>query len=98
MNNKEIEEFVDVLYPFILKKIKNDSYFKNAVKMKNAIVTSSMGSDSTNIDKQVGVKFPYDSTSFLALNKTGGELKNGDTVCVEYWIDLKNAIVKYKVN
>ena len=43
MNNKKIQEFVDILYPFFLKKMRDDGYFKNNVKMKNATVVESAG-------------------------------------------------------
>ena len=106
MNNKQIEEFVDILYPFFLKKMRNDGYFKNNVKMKNATVVSKLAEGESNINKEVEVIFPYDSTSFFVLNKTGVDLNaynpetktnNMDTVCIMYWIDLKNAVAIFKV-
>ena len=106
MTNKEIKEFVDTLYPFFVEKLKNDGYFKNNVKMKNATVVSKLAEGESNIDKEVEVIFPYDSTSFSVLNKTGVDLNvynpetktnNTDTVCVMYWIDLKNAVAMFKV-
>ena len=93
MNNKQIEEFVDILYPFFLKKMRNDGYFKNNVKMKNATVISK----SANIEENVEVKLPYDTTSFFVRNETGKELVQGDLVCIMYWIDLKNAVAIFKV-
>ena len=92
MNNKEIEEFVDTLYPFFLKKIRNDGYFKNNVKMKNAIVVS-----PASVDEDVEVRLPYDTTSFFVRNETGKELTQDDLVCIMYWIDLKNAVAMFKV-
>lgn len=106
MTNKEIEEFVDILYPFFLKKMRTDGYLKNIVKMKNATVVSKLAEGESNIDKEVEVIFPYDSTSFSVLNKTGVDLNaynpetktnNVDTVCLMYWIDLKNAVAMFKV-
>ena len=92
MNNKEIEQFVDILYPFFLKKIRNDGYFKNNVKMKNATVVSSAG-----IEEYVEVRLPYDTTSFSVRNETGKDLTQGDLVCIMYWVDLKNAVAIFKV-
>ena len=92
MNNKEIEEFVDILYPFFLKKMRKDGCFKNNVKMKNATVVKSAG-----IEKDVEVRLPYDSTSFFVRNETGKVLNQGDLVCLMYWIDLKNAVAIFKV-
>ena len=92
MNNKEIQEFVDILYPFFLKKMRNDGYFKNNVKIKNATVVSSAG-----IEEDVEVRLPYDITSFFVRNETGKTLSQGDLVCIMYWIDLKNAVAIFKV-
>ena len=92
MNNKQIKEFVDILYPFFLKKISEDGYFKNNVKMKNATVVK-----PANIEDVVEVRLPYDATSFFVRNETGKALKQGDLVCIMYWIDLKNAVAMFKV-
>ena len=92
MNNKQIEEFVDILYPFFLKKMREDGYLKNNVKMKNATVVGSAG-----IEENVEVRLPYDTTSFFVRNETGKALKQDDLVCIMYWIDLKNAVAIFKV-
>lgn len=92
MNNKEIEEFVDILYPFLLAKMREDGYLKNNVKMKNATVVK-----AATIGENVEVKFPYDTTSFFVHNETGKNLIQGDLVCIMYWIDLKNAVAMFKV-
>ena len=92
MNNKEIQEFVDMLYPFFLEKMKKDGAFKNNVKMKNAIVV-----EDANAEGNVKVRLPYDTTSFFVRNETGKVLKQKDLVCIMYWIDLKNAVAMFKV-
>ena len=92
MTNKEIQEFVDILYPFFLKKMREDGYLKNNVKMKNATVVK-----SANIEEDVEVRLPYDTTSFFVRNETGKALNQGDLVCIMYWIDLKNAVAMFKV-
>lgn len=98
MDSKELENFVELLYPYFLKKLKSDGLLKNYVKMKNAtVVSDSVAENETNIDKKVDVMFPYDSTSFSVLNKTGENLNKGDVVCLMYWVDLKNAVAIFKV-
>lgn len=92
MTNKEIENFVDILYPFFLKKMRDDGYFKNNVKMKNATVVK-----SANAGEDVEVRLPYDTTSFFVRNETNKDLVRGDLVCLMYWIDLKNAVAMFKV-
>lgn len=98
MNDNDIEKFVEVLYPYIIKKIKQDGFLKNVVKSKNATVVSTLGEGGTNIDKSVDVRFAYDTTSFSVINRTGADLNQGDIVNIEYWVDLKNAVAVYKVN
>lgn len=92
MNNKDIQEFVDMLYPFFLEKMRKDGYFKNNVKIKNATVVSSAG-----MEEDVEVRLPYDTTSFFVRNETGKKLIQGDLVCLMYWIDLKNAVALFRV-
>ena len=72
--------------------MRDDGYFKNNVKMKNATVVSSAG-----VEGDVEVRLPYDTTSFLVRNETGKPLSQGDLVCVMYWVDLKNAVAMFKV-
>lgn len=93
MNEKEIQEFVKLLIPYIKKELKKDKDFKISVKRKNATVVTG-GNDNSNIE----VGLPYDTTTFSIPNKTGEELIKGDLVCIEYSIDLKNAVAVYKVN
>ena len=97
MNDKEIAELIDLLYPHFMKKMKSDSAFKNCIKSTNATVTYVDTSLETNIGAEVSIKFPYDNTTISVINKSTSELNVGDLVCVHYHIDLKNAYVAYKV-
>lgn len=98
MEEKNIAEFIEILYPYIKKKIMSEGFYKNTVKRKNATVTSVLATGGTNIGSSVDVVLPYDSKSFAVRNETGVDLNKGDLVCLEYSIDLKNAIAVYKVN
>lgn len=97
MNDKEVAELVELLYPYFVKKMKLDNTFKNCIKSTNATVTGVNSSLTTNIGVEVTVKFPYDTTEISVINKSTSELAVGDLVCVHYYIDLKNAYVAYKV-
>lgn len=97
MNTKQAEELVEILYPFFLKKLQEDGLMKNNVKMKNATVVSSLADGASNIDKNVNIKFPYDKTEITVMNKTGVDLRQGDLICLMYWVDLKNAVAIFKV-
>lgn len=106
MNDKEISELMDLLYPHFIKKLRSDNAFKNCIRSKNATVSwvdktteKVDGEDKrvSNIGKEVKIKFPYDAAEISVLNKSVSELDVGDLVCIHYYIDLKNAYVAYKV-
>lgn len=92
MNENDLIEFLDILYPHIRKRLETDYIFKNNVKIKNAEVVKVY--DNNTVD----IKFPYDKVAINVLNKTSDELKPGNTVCVMYWVDLKNAVVIFRVD
>ena len=106
MNDKEVSELMDLLYPYFIKKMKADGAFKNCIKSTNATVTwvdettttvDNVTTRVSNINQDVAIKFPYDSEEISVKNKSTSELNIGDLVCVHYYIDLKNAYVAYKV-
>ena len=106
MNDKELAELMDLLYPYFVKKMKADSTFKNCINSTNATVvwvdesTTTVNDVTTrvsNINQDITIKFPYDSAEVSVKNKSTTELNVGDLVCVHYYIDLKNAYVAYKV-
>lgn len=93
MNDKELSELMDLLYPYFVKKMKADSTFKNCIKSTNATVVSENGAPGENVN----IKFPYDTVEITVKNNSTANLTKGDLVCVHYYIDLKNAYVAYKV-
>lgn len=106
MNDRELSEFMDLLYPYFIKKLKADGILRNCIKSTNATViwvdTATETVDGStqrvsNIGAEVKIRFPYDKTEISVLNKSTSELNVGDLVCVHYYIDLKNAYVAYKV-
>ena len=94
MNEREIEQFLELAYQYFLKRLKSDGFLKNIIKSVNATV-SWVNADS-NINEIVKVKFPYDSVEIQVVNKSSSHLKVGDLVCVHYCIDLKNSYIAYK--
>ena len=106
MNDKELSELMDLLYPYFIEKLKSDSVFKNCVRNTNATVSwvdqstvlvDGVSQQVSNIGKKVKVRFPYDASDIEVINKSVSELSIGDLVCLQYYIDLKNAYVAYKV-
>lgn len=98
MTNDEIKELVEVLMPYIKRELKNDNDYKTNVKRKNATVISVTKDDvDSTIGQDIQVQLPFDDVSFTVKNETGKELSKNDLVCIEYCIDLKNAVAVYKV-
>lgn len=97
MNSKELEDFVELIYPYFLKKLNESGTLKECIKSINASVTWIDASLESNIGSVVKVRFPYDTADINVVNKSTHELKIGDLVCLHYNIDLKNAYVAYVV-
>lgn len=98
MNTKQAEDLAEILYPYFLKKLQDDGFLRNNVKMKNATVVSTLAEGETNVDKNISIKFPFDTATISVPNKTGVDLKYGDLICLMYWVDLKNAVAIFKVS
>lgn len=102
-NDKELNDFIDLLYSNFVKRLKQENFIKTSAQMKNAQVISvtnvAVGDTGavTNIGQNIEVRLPYDADTFIVKNKTGEELSVGDTVQLMYWIDLKNAVAIFKV-
>lgn len=97
MNEKEVEQFLELAYQYFLKRLKTDGILKNTLKSVNATVSWVDTSKSSNLEETVRVKFPYDSNEIEVINKSSSQLEVGDLVCLHYCIDLKNSYIAYKV-
>lgn len=106
MNDTELRELIDLLYPFFIKRLKEEGLFKTCIKSTNATVSwvdttteivNNVNVRVSNVGKSIKVILPYDVTSIDVINKSTSELNVGDVVCLHYNIDLKNAYVAYKV-
>lgn len=95
MNDKELQDYIELLYPFFLKKLKSEDWFRACIKSTNATVT--WVESDTNIGQMVKVILPFDTTEINVVNKSSADLQKDDLVCLHYNIDLKNAYVAYKV-
>lgn len=90
MNDKDLEQLVELLYPYIIKRMNKDGVLKNYAQMKNAQVVR------VNDNGTIDVKFPFDFTEITIRNEVSDTLIVGDTVCVMYWVDIKNAVAVFK--
>lgn len=85
MNEKDILDLIELLYPYFIKKYKEDNSFKQTAQLVNATFISYGG-------KGAEIKInPYDTETIYALLGTTETLKNGDSVLVMYNESLKNA-------
>lgn len=103
MNERELEEIVEILYPYIEKKLISSSGQKNVSRVKNATVASvtkveDENGNYTTLFQNIELKLLGDTETFTAKNQSGEELTKGDLVSFLSWIDLKNSIILSKVN
>lgn len=89
MKEKDWIRSIEILVPYIIKKIKEDGAFQNAAKITQAKVVSVSESSAV-------VQLPYDKNTFTAPIKTTDVISAGDNVFLLYWGDLKNAHVIFK--
>ena len=97
MSEKELQELIEILYPYFLKKFESERIFKNCIKSINATVSQNNPPPESNIGQTIYVKLPYDTEEISVVNKSTSDLNAGDLVCLHYNIDLKNAYIAYKV-
>jgi hypothetical protein len=97
VNERELEELVEILYPFIEKRLNSSSGQKNVSRVRNASVVS-IPETGTTLFKNIELKLLGDTETFTAKNQSGEELVEGDLVSFLSWIDLKNSIILSKVN
>ena len=79
MNDTELRELMDLLYPYFIKKLKDEGLFKTCIKSTNATVSwvdpTTERIDGTyvqvsNVGKMIKVKLPYDATEIDVVNKS----------------------------
>ena len=85
-NEKDIEDLVEMLYPYFIKKYKEDQSFKRTPQIISAKVVS-----KTNNQAEVKLADEIGNTTFKVPILTTEEIKVGEYVYLMYWNDLKNA-------
>ena len=96
MTEKDALALIEMLYPYFIKKYKEDNSFKQTAQITNGTVYE----DNSLADTKSKVKIkinPYDSDYIEVTKGIGDELKIGDVVEILYYDSLKNAriIAKY---
>ena len=92
MTEKDVNALIDLLYPYFIKKYKEDNSFKQTAKLTNGTVVS-----FTNGIYQIRIN-PYDKNTVSVKNPNGVSLAINDNVLIMYYDSLKNAIIIAKNN
>lgn len=85
-SEKDIEDLVELLYPYFIKKYKQDQSFKQTPQIIGAKLISLNGNQAkVKLADEVG------DTTFNVPIITQETLVEGDYIYLMYWNDLKNA-------
>ena len=94
-SEKDIEDLVEMLYPYFIKKYKEDQSFKQTPQIVSATLISTNGNQATVVlanEEYIAATENNDYTnSFKVPILTSETLNNNDYVYLMYWNDLKNA-------
>lgn len=95
-NEKDIEDLVEMLYPYFIKKYKEDQSFKQTPQIISAKLISLNGNQATVVlanEEYVAATEDnkYYTNSFNVPILTTEKINAGDYVYLMYWNDLKNA-------
>lgn len=86
MSEKDALDLIELLYPYFIKKYKEDTSFKQTAQVINATVVSQYN------NKKAEVKInPYDTTTIQVKVGISENLQPGDSVLVMFNESLKNA-------
>ena len=85
-SEKDIEDLVEMLYPYFIKKYKEDQSFKQTPQIVSAKLVEIYGSQA-----EVRLADEPGNVSFRVPIITQDSLNKGDYVYLMYWNDLKNA-------
>jgi menaquinone-dependent protoporphyrinogen IX oxidase len=87
ITEKDANALVELLYPYFIKKYKEDNSFKQTARIVNGIVTS--------LKEGIQVKInPYDKNTIIVQNPNNiEEISIGTSVMIMYYDSLKNAII-----
>lgn len=93
ITEKDANALIELLYPYFIKKYKEDNSFKQTAQLVNGTVVS-----IDNGIYQVRLN-PYDNNTIAVRNPNIVEnITVGDSILIMYYDSLKNAIVIAKNN
>lgn len=95
MNDEQMLEFIEQLYPYFIKKYKQDNSFTQTAQMVDAKV---MSISKINKNKAVVKVNPYDDDedTIIVPIKTTDPIQDGDSVRLLFKESLKDAVIIMK--
>ena len=93
MNDEQMLEFIEQLYPYFIKKYKQDNSFTQTAQMVDAKV---MSISEINKNKAVVKVNPYDTDTIIVPIKTTDSIQEGDSVRLLFKESLKDAVIIMK--
>lgn len=98
-SEKDIEDLVELLYPYFIKKYKQDQSFKQTPQIVGAKLINLNGNQAAVILAEDSLEKDENNNYINAFNVpiiTQETLIPGDYVYLMYWNDLKNAKLMMK--
>lgn len=93
MNDEQMLEFIEQLYPYFIKKYKQDNSFTQTAQMVDAKVISI---SPVNKSKAIVKVNPYDEDTIIVPIKTTDSIQAGDSVRLLFKESLKDAVIIMK--
>lgn len=93
MNEKDAQALIDLLYPYFIKKYKEDNSFKQTARLVNGTIITDKDGKKVKIN-------PYDSDSSAISfkNPNGIPCPEGSNVLIMYYDSLKTAMIVANYN
>ena len=87
ITEKDANALIDLLYPYFIKKYKEDNSFKQTAQLINGTIVS--------FENGINVRLnPYDKKTIKVKNPNNvGPIDTGSSVLIMYYDSLKNAMI-----
>ena len=87
ITEKDANALIDLLYPYFIKKYKEDNSFKQTAQLINGTVVSTENGINVRLN-------PYDKNTIKVKNPNNVEpISVGSSVLIMYYDSLKNAMI-----
>jgi hypothetical protein len=93
MNDEQVLAFIEQLYPYFIKKYKEDNSYTQTAKLIDAEVVEIIATNKSKARVRLN---PYDKDTIIVNIKTNEVISIGDSVQLLYKDSLKNASIIMK--